>query len=103
MTLHEFLRVCSGDDYVGILDLDCPFDKKGKSSERFETYPTQQNYFKVKNIPYGRIRWILDKEVCGICHTEKGMFVRIHTAGKASNYLDRHELAQEIAKAIRGR
>lgn len=101
MTLHEFLKVCCKDDYVGLYDMDTsPLDKY-KSRKRFEVFPTEQSYFKIDNIPYGRIRYFLDKEICAINHTEKGYLVRIHTAGRATKSLEQMRLAREIAKAIK--
>lgn len=32
--------------------------------------------------------YFLDKEVCGINHTEKGFLVRIHNKGEAKKHID---------------
>lgn len=101
MTLHDFLSVCNPDDYVGIWDIDGNPTRKYMSKKRFEKQPTEQNYFKIKNIPYGRIEYKLEKEVLCINHTPKGFLVRIHTKGRARADLDRYDLASKIAKAIK--
>lgn len=101
MNLHEFLSVCDPNDYVGIWDIDGNPCREHKSKMRFEEQPTQQNYFKIKNIPYGRIAYKLEKEVHHINHTPKGYLVRICTKNRAKESLDRHDLAYKIAKAIK--
>lgn len=101
MTLHEFLRVCNPKDYVGIWDIDGDPCRKNKSKKRFEERPAEQNYFKIENIPYGRIEYKLEKEVAGINHTAKGCLVRIYTKGRAKESIDRYDLANKIAEAIR--
>ena len=100
MTLYDFLKVASKDDYVGLYNMDTPYDKKYKSRKRFEEMPTQQTYFKIKNIPYGRICNFLDYEISSICHTDKGYFVRIHSHRKLKE-LDNQDLVREIAKVIK--
>ena len=87
MTLQEFLLVCSGDEYVGIWDISKSLSDH-KSRKRFEERPSEQSYFKIANIPYGRIRYFLNKEICGINHTEKGFLIRIHNKGEAEKHLD---------------
>lgn len=99
MTLHEFLYVVSRNDYIGIYDMDTRPDQKYKSRDRFQILPTKQSYFKVANIPYGRIGRYLDYKVVGICHTEKGYLVRIMSERHRRN-LDNWLLAREIAKEI---
>jgi hypothetical protein len=99
MTLHEFLKVCGKNDYVGIYNMDTPYDKKYKSRERFEVHPMQQSYCKVNNIPYGRIRYFLEYEIVAINHTAKGYYVRIHSPQHREE-MDRWLLAREIAKEM---
>ena len=77
MTLHEFLQHCSVNDYVGLYDMDTTDKTPRKSQYRFQIIPTPQTYFKIKNIPYGRIGRFLGYEVLSIHHTAKGYFVRI--------------------------
>lgn len=97
MTLHEFLLICPRDNYVGLYDMDTRSDQEYKSRERFQILPTKQSYFKIGNIPYGRIRQYLDYKVVGICHTEKGFLVRIMSE-RYRKELDNWLLAREIAK-----
>lgn len=101
MTLKDFMQVCSPEDYIGIWDIDTPSTKKNKSKKRFEEQPSKQNYFKITNIPYGRIMYFLDKDIFHINHTEKGYLVRLYTKGKAKNHMDRYELARMIAAEIK--
>ena len=63
MTLHEFLKCCDDNDYVGIWDISSDICRKHKSRKRFQACPTQQQYFKIGNIPYGRIKHFLEKEI----------------------------------------
>lgn len=74
MTLKELLSVMCKEDYVGIWDISYPIRPEGKYKRQFEKQPTPQNYYKVKNIPYGKIMFFLDKEVCGVNHVEKRNF-----------------------------
>ncbi len=46
--------------------------------------------------------YFLDKEVCGINHTEKGVLIRIHNKGEARKHLDMGYLAREIAREMKG-
>ena len=100
MTLQEFFKIANKDDYVGLYNMDTPFDKKYKSRKRFEEFPTQQTYFKIKNIPYGRICNFLDYEISSICHTNKGYLIRIHSQRKLKEYANQ-DLAREIAREIK--
>lgn len=103
MTLHEFLKSCNKDDYVGIWDVDYPVtteSERRKHKRPFEGRPNQQQYFKIGNIPYGKVMYFLDKEILCINHTEKGFLVKIHTKGKASKSLDMMEQARYIAEEI---
>ena len=102
MTLHEFLIKCNKDDYVGIWDVSSHKDRKNQSRERFEQCPTKQSYFKIGNIPYGRIRYLLDKEVLCINHTEKGFLVRVFEPNKTEQSFNNSDLADKIARAIKG-
>jgi len=45
--------------------------------------------------------YFLDKEVCGINHTEKGFLVRIHNKGEAKKHIDMAYLAREIAREMK--
>ena len=101
MTLHEVLCRMSEQEYVGIWDISYPTSTNLKHRRRFEGQPTPQTYYKVGNIPYGKVRYFLDKEVIGINHTEKGILIRIHNKGEAGKHLDMSYLANEIAKAIK--
>lgn len=102
MTLKELLSVMCKEDYVGIWDISYPINSGRKYRRPFEGQPTPQNYYKVKNIPYGKIMYFLDKEVCAVNHTEKGVLIRIHNKGEAKKHLDMYRLAREIAKEIKG-
>lgn len=101
MTLHEFMKVCGNDDYIGIYNMDTPIGKKNPSRKRFEEMPTQQNYFRIGNIPYERIGRFLDYEVIHINHTEKGFLVRIGSLLHRQE-MDNRRMAREIARAIKG-
>lgn len=101
MKLHDFLKVCNENDYVGIWDISGNPSKKYKNRLRFEERPTEQSYFKIGNIPYGRIMYLLDKEICGISYTKKGYLIKLHNAGEARKHLDMYRLADEIAKSIK--
>ena len=46
--------------------------------------------------------YFLDKEVCVVNHTEKGILIRIHNKGEAKKHLDMYRLAREIAKEMKG-
>ena len=76
--------------------------KENIKNDNSEGQPTPQNYYKVKNIPYGKIMYFLDKEVCAVNHTEKGSLIRIHNKGEARKHLDMGYLAREIAREIKG-
>lgn len=102
MTLKELLSVMCKEDYVGIWDVSYPIGSERKHKRQFEGQPTPQNYYKVKNIPYGKIMYFLDKEVCAVNHTEKGILIRIHNKGEARKHLDMGYLAREIAREIKG-
>lgn len=101
MNLHDFLHVCDPNAYVGIWDVDGNPCREHKSKRKFEEQPTEQNYFKIRNIPYGRIADKLEKEVCCINHTSKGFLVRIHTKDRAKKSLEQYDLADKIADAIK--
>lgn len=101
MTLHEFLKVCSWEEYVGIYNMDTSFNQSRKSSKRYEVQPTLQHYSKIKNIQYGQIRHFLDFEVIGARHNEKGIYIQI-SRKYGENARDNRELARNIAKAIKG-
>lgn len=101
MTVHEFLQVCRPDAYIGLWNMDVPVNSKYCSAKRFETRPTQQSYFKVGNIPYGRIGRYLDREVLTIDHTEKGFLVRFYDKRRQDERGRNSNLAGEIAKAIK--
>lgn len=101
MTLKELLSVMCKEDYVGIWDISYPIRPERKHKRQFEGQPTPQNYYKVKNIPYGKIMYFLDKEVCAVNHTEKGSLIRIHNKGEAGKHLDMICLAREIAREIK--
>lgn len=103
MTLHEFLKCCDDADYVGIWDISGDLCRKHKSKKRFQKCPTQQRYFKIGNIPYGRIKCFLEKEIVMINHSDKGYLVRIHNKGEAKANLDRYDLARKIADEIKRR
>lgn len=102
MTLKELLSVMCKEDYVGIWDISYPYRPERKHKRQFEGRPTPQNYYKIKNIPYGKVMYFLDKEVCGINHTAKGVLIRIHNKGEARKHLDMGRLAREIAREIKG-
>jgi len=95
------LQVCSKEDYIGIWNIDTPITKKNKSMKRFEVKPSEQNYFKIANIPYGRIMSFLDMDIFCIDHTKKGYMVRIYVKGKAKNHMDRFDLARMIAEEMK--
>uniref|UniRef100_A0AAU8B614 Uncharacterized protein n=1 Tax=Dulem virus 39 TaxID=3145757 RepID=A0AAU8B614_9CAUD len=101
MTLHEFLQVCSQEDYIGLWNVDVSATKPNKSRKRFEEQPTEQSYFKIGNIPYGRICNYLDMDILAINHTTKGYLVRLHNQDKLRKELDNYYLANKIAKAIK--
>lgn len=103
MTLYEFLKCCDDNDYVGIWDISSDICRKHKSRKRFQACPTQQQYFKIGNIPYGRIKHFLEKEILMINHCDKGYLVRIHNKGEAKENLDRYDLARKIADEIKRR
>lgn len=100
MTLYDFLTICGTNDYVGIYNMDTPCNKKHKSRKRFEEFPTQQSYFKVDNIPFGRIRNFLDYDITHVNHTEKGYLIRI-TSKRKQKQFEYWEMAREIAKEIK--
>lgn len=97
MTLQDFLKVVPKDNYIGIYDMDTRSDQKYKSRARFQILPTRQSYFKVGNIPYGRIGRYLEYNIVGICHTEKGFLVRIMSNNHKRD-LNNWLLVREIAK-----
>ncbi len=102
MTLKELLSVMCKEDYVGIWDISYPINTKRKHKRQFEGQPTPQNYYKIKNIPYGKITYFLDKEVYAINHTEKGILIRIYNKGEAKKHLDMTYLAREIVREMKG-
>jgi hypothetical protein len=101
MTIKEFLGRCSANDYVGFYNVDSDALKKRKSSKRFEKFPTTQTYMKIGNIPYGRIRNYLDKDIMCIDHTSKGYLVRFHDRERLQKSLDNYDLARKIVEEIR--
>lgn len=101
MTLKDFLEVCNKKDYIGIWNISGNPLKEHKSRSRFEEQPTQQSYFKIENLPYGRIQYFLDYDVYCINHTEKGYLVRIGKKQEIhENYL-MGQLAYKIAQDIK--
>lgn len=96
MTLKELLSVMHKEDYVGIWDISYPIRSERKHKRPFEGQPTPQSYYKIKNIPYGKIMYFLDKEVFGINYTDKGVLIRIYNKGEAEKHLDMSYLAREI-------
>lgn len=100
MTLKEFLQVCSKNDYIGIWNIECSSLKEHKSRLLFEVQPTQQQYYKIGNIPYGRIMYLLDKDVYVVNHTQKGYLVRIGDKQKTHESVTQNHFAYEIAKMI---
>lgn len=102
MTLKELLSVMCKEDYVGIWDISYPISSGRKYKRPFEGQPTPQNYYKIKNIPYGKIMYFLDKEVYAVNHVEKGILIRLHNKGEAKKHLDMTYLAREIAREIKG-
>lgn len=101
MKLGELLEHLCPNDYIGIWDIEYPVSTRPRRYKRpFEERPTQQRYFKVKNIPFGRIQYFLKHDVYGICHTEKGLLVRIGKIDDTHESLSRHQLAYEIARQM---
>lgn len=103
MTLHEFLTVCNKEEYIGIWDISVVANNRKANRKNFGECPTEQNYFKIANIPYGRIMYLLHKEVFAINHTAKGFLVRVHNKGEAEKHLDMMALAREIGIQLKER
>lgn len=103
MKLINLLEVLCKEDFVGIWNMEYPVSTKRKYKRPFEEYPTQQKYFKVKNIPYGRIQYFMNYDVYAINHTSKGLLVRIGKMDKTHEELERRTLAYEIGKEIENR
>lgn len=102
MILGELLERLCPNDYIGIWDMEYPASTRSRKYKRpFEEMPTEQRYFKVKNIPYGRIQYFLKHDVYVINHTKKGLLVRIGRMDRTHESLERHQLAFEIAKEIK--
>lgn len=100
VTLHDVLYLLPKDTFVGIWD--CRGDPLKERKRGYENHPSQQRYQRVKNIPYERLRYILDARVSCIAHNEKGIFIQImkdHEETKQS--LRDYSLARKIAEEIR--
>lgn len=98
--LHDVLYLMPRETLVGIWD--CRGDPLKEHKRGYEVCPTPQKYQKIKNIPYEKLRYILDAEVYTIAHTEKGIFIKImEDREKVSRKIDRHELAREIGKELK--
>jgi len=77
MKLVDFLKVIGKEDYVGIWNID---DRKGNG-------PTQQQYCKSQNLSWDKLRNIIDYNVLGINHTEKGYLVRVYSKDRVDRSL----------------
>lgn len=103
MKLLELLEHLCPDDYVGIWNIEYSVSTRSRKHPRpFEEQPTEQRYFKVKNIPYGRIQYFLNHDVYIINHTNKGLLIRIGRMDRTKESLFKHEMAYEIARALKG-
>ena len=88
MRLIELLQKLSRETIVGIWDID---DKHSKC-------PTPQTYQKVNNIPFGKIKNIVDYDVFAICVNEKnnGILIRVHDNERLKMSIKNSDLAQKI-------
>lgn len=90
MRLLDLLQKLAPDTLVGIWNID---DKRDKC-------PTPQTYQKVKNIPWGKIREIVEYEVFAINVNEKnnGLFIRVYDKERLKMSVANSDLAQKIKK-----
>lgn len=88
--LGELLQKISENVPVGIWNID---DKNAKC-------PTPQTYQKIKNIPWVKIRDIIDLDVLAICVNDvnNGVFIRVHNKKRLENRLNNWDLAEKIKK-----
>lgn len=89
MTLKDLLIVLSLDDYIGIWDTS---RKNGRYSNR----PSQQQYQKIGNIPWEKLRNVIDYDVLGVNHTEKGYLVRLYKKDELERSLNNYDLATKL-------
>lgn len=90
MKLHELLEVLPYDQRIGIWDVD----------NKRASQPKPQSYTKVGNLPYRKIRNVVNYDVMGICIVEqnKGLLVRVYNKERLEKSLDHHDLARKIKK-----
>ena len=88
MKLSELLETLSYDQLIGIWNID----------NKREKQPQPQNYSKVGNLPYRKIRNVLDYEILAINVVGKngGLLVRVYDRERLRRSLDHHDLAREI-------
>lgn len=93
MTLKDLLKTLTPDTLVGIYNVD---DGSAKM-------PTTQTYQKVKNIPWCKLRHIIDFEVMAVCVVEKnnGLFIRVHDKGRLEKSLNNWDLAEKIRARLK--
>ena len=101
MKLYEFLKVCGREEYIGIWLIYPSADIKYNSKRPFGKRPTQQQYYKIGNIPYGKIANYLDYDVLGVNHTEKGYLVRIFRREELNQRVYINDIAYKVAEAIK--
>lgn len=100
MTLLALLKVLNPDDYIGLWDISYPVEYR--KNKPFGECPTKQQYFKLKNMPYSRLRDKLDSDVYCINYTEKGLLIRIGRKDDVKKSLNNYDLARKIAEEMKG-
>lgn len=93
MKLFELLKSLSSETLIGVWNID---DKKSKC-------PLHQQYQKVGNIKWEKIRNIFDYDVFGICVNKEnsGLLVRVHRKDRVNQSLYNYDLARKIANEIK--
>lgn len=99
--LHDILSLLPKDTYVGIWDCR---RSNPKHPIGFEKHPTQQRYVKISNLPYEKVRYLLDEEVYRIAHTEKGIFIQIMESREdVRRSLNNWDLVDKLIKRLEQR
>lgn len=93
MRLIDLLGKLGYNTLVGIWNID---DAKAKQ-------PTHQTYQKVGNIPWKKIRGIINFEVMCIIPVKEngGLLIKVHDKDRLRKSMDNYDLAEKIAKYLR--
>lgn len=93
MQLSELLQCLSFDTRVGIWNIDDPREKQ----------PTPQTYQKAGNVPWSKLRNIIDYEVLGVCPVERvnGLLIKVYSKERLMRSLNNSDLAKKIREAAK--